>query len=548
MIVKKIGNPKKSSTKSERIQYLSSYIANPPAGEKLLHSGALNFLARTFEGQRVEMLACAEGAVRSKDPINHYVMSWREGELPSVVQIDEALNIFIKELDAAGLHVIYGAHQDTQNCHLHMAISRVDPNTGQVRELQKGFDIEAGHRAIARIEDRQRWKREVNGRYKVINGILEKCEQPSDATAKPSAKVRDQEIRLGEKSAQSIGIESAWPAIKAAKTWSELHAGLDQLGMRYERKGSGAVIWVGVVPIKASTVDRSASMAALIKRFGQFEETPINSAAKPITAEPVKASQASWPEYKAEKQAHYVARESDKLKRSIVITIERTSLASSHKAARYSLWTSRQWKGQGGGLNAARSLLAAEHAASKADLKDRHQRVRAEGRYEFGIFPAYEDWLRMQGKNAEAEAYRHSRTEDLISSEKATDAAPTPIDIRAFRGAARGAEVYYTQTGYKSASFVDRGHQISILRATGPEALLAALQLGAQKWGSVTVSGSDVFKKNVVLLAVKNGIRINNPELQTLIERHKKELHQKNLAEAPSAAKTAPTPPQRPKM
>lgn len=536
MIIKKIANPKKSSTKSDRINGLTDYIANPPAGEKLLHSGALNFFAKSFEGQKVEMLAVAEGAVKSNDPVNHYVLSWKEGEQPSVSQIDEVVNIFIEELGAVGLHVIYGCHQDTQNRHLHLAISRVDPDSGKVRELQKGFDIEAGHRAIARIEDRQGWKRENNGRYRVVNGVLGKCQQADDAAAKPAARVRDREILLGEKSAQTVGIESAAPVIKAAKSWSELHASLDSLGMRYEKKGSGAIIWVGDVAIKASTVDRGASMSTLIKRLGAYESAPSATAPEPLAPAPAKDNQPEWSEYRRERQAHQVARDADKLALSNLVSAQRAALFSRHKSARETLWSSRKWKGQEGGLNAARSLLAAEQAAEKADLKDQHQRSRELGRHEFGTFPSYEDWLRAQGNHSAAEAYRHSRQENLISSDKPSSAPARLVDIRAFRGAARGSEVYYTQEGYRSASFVDRGHHIAILR-TSPETVLSALQLGAQKWGSVTITGSDTFKKNAVLLAVKNGIRINNPELQTLIERHKKELYQpKTLGDWNSAA------------
>jgi hypothetical protein len=40
------------------------------------------------------MLALSQEAVRSKDTINHYVMSWQAGEQPSHAQIDEAVSLF----------------------------------------------------------------------------------------------------------------------------------------------------------------------------------------------------------------------------------------------------------------------------------------------------------------------------------------------------------------------------------------------------------------------------------------------------------------------
>lgn len=35
------------------------------------------------KSQTAEMIALSQEAVRSKDTINHYVLSWREGEQPS---------------------------------------------------------------------------------------------------------------------------------------------------------------------------------------------------------------------------------------------------------------------------------------------------------------------------------------------------------------------------------------------------------------------------------------------------------------------------------
>ena len=44
--------------------------------------------------------------------------------------------------------------------------------------------------------------------------------------------------------------------------------------------------------------------------------------------------------------------------------------------------------------------------------------------------------------------------------------------------------------------------------------MLAALQLSAQKWGTLQVYGSDNYKRLCVDLAVEHGFRITNPELQ----------------------------------
>ena len=49
--------------------------------------------------------------------------------------------------------------------------------------------------------------------------------------------------------------------------------------MRFERKGSGAILWIGDEPVKASSAGRDCSMSALQKRLGEF--TPIGHSEGP---------------------------------------------------------------------------------------------------------------------------------------------------------------------------------------------------------------------------------------------------------------------------
>ncbi len=168
MVVKKIKNPKKSASKAARIGGLLDYILNPESkneNEKCVYSGSRGFLTDTHNSQKAEMLALSQEAVRSKDTVNHYVISWQEGKQPSHQQIDEAVNIFMDELGLNDHQTVYGLHADTDNLHLHLVINRVHPDTLKVIKPNKGFDIEAAHKAIARIEHAQGWRREQHGRY-----------------------------------------------------------------------------------------------------------------------------------------------------------------------------------------------------------------------------------------------------------------------------------------------------------------------------------------------------------------------------------------------
>ena len=170
MIASKIDNPKKSSGKAARVAGVVDYITEPEnvnSIEKCIHSEAVNFLSHDLKSQKAEMTALAQEAVRSKDPIDHWVLSWKENERPTPEQAREAAAIFIKQCGLEGHQYVYGLHDDTDNVHVHIAVNRVHPDTGKVVKINKGFDKEAGHQAIAIIEKVQGWSVEVIARYRV---------------------------------------------------------------------------------------------------------------------------------------------------------------------------------------------------------------------------------------------------------------------------------------------------------------------------------------------------------------------------------------------
>ena len=85
MIVKKVPTSKHAAPKSKalNVRALADYIAGPRAdvdGEKVEHRGAVNLLNIDHEGQVQEMIDLAELAKRSPQPVQHWIMSWREGE------------------------------------------------------------------------------------------------------------------------------------------------------------------------------------------------------------------------------------------------------------------------------------------------------------------------------------------------------------------------------------------------------------------------------------------------------------------------------------
>ncbi|NGZ87529.1 TraI/MobA(P) family conjugative relaxase [Duganella aceris] len=522
MIVKKIKNPKKSASKRARICRLMDYIRAPEqesSNEKCLYAGARGFLSDDHKAQKAEMLALSQEAVRSADTINHYVLSWQEGEQPSPQQVEEAVDILLKELGLEGHQTMYGLHVDTDNVHLHIAINRVDPETLKVIKPNRGFDIEAAHKAVARIEEKQGWQREAHGRYRVkSDGDVERDARGRGESRQPEQTKRDMEQRTGEKSAERIAIETGAPIIKAAASWQDLHRALAKEGMRYERTGSGAVLFVNDIGVKASRADREASLGKLEKRLGAFEPSRRQNVVE-RAPEPVEHVVRGWKQYIAGRRAHTAEKEAVLKALKQRQEVERKALLLRHQRERADVLQGR-WEGRGELRNALESILAARRAVEQADMRDRQREQRASLRERYRPYPDLEQWLRQQDYPKLAEQWRYRATE--MQHIRGGHAEPVrPCDIRDYVPMIDGEQVRYARGPMTrvdaDAAFVDKGGEIDVYAWRERASVLAALQLAEQKWGTFEVAGRAQFKMLCVELAVEHGFKLDNPELQKQI-------------------------------
>lgn len=282
MIHKHVPNPDKSASKHIRIGALLGYISNPDDGAKCIRFGlSPAFISDDVPGAILEMTANAEGAVRSRDTIHHVVLSWPADERPTPEQAAEAVRIYIKHIGFQDHLYAWALHDDTDNSHLHIVLDRATPE-GTVRKINRGFTQIAGAEAIALIEAAQGWRPEANAMVTVLeDGTLARSSsqrESSDLAPSPPQHVADQAAHDGNKTQIETVQEQIGDLFRTAEKWSELHAGLSKHGLRYERKGSGAIIWLNdEEALKASSISRHASLAKLEKRLGPLcgpEDTP----------------------------------------------------------------------------------------------------------------------------------------------------------------------------------------------------------------------------------------------------------------------------------
>jgi hypothetical protein len=526
MIVKYISNPKVQSSKAVRIGNLLDYIEadGHAEGQKSEYVGASgNFYSDSQQGQRAEMVALAMEAKRSKDPVDHWLLSWKEGEQPTRAQCDEAVEILKKNLGMNGSHLaVYALHRNTENYHLHVVLNRVDPV--MMRVTDKGWCIDKAHKAIAEIVHAQGWEAEQNARYLADhNGAVTKANREREP--QPRSKAQDYENATGEKSSERIAMEMAAPILRNAQAWAQVHEALAQVDMRYERKGSGALLWLGDQPLKASCIGREFSRARMEERLGDFQPDDRSDAIsqRQRQAEPVRPDMpAGSAEYRKvletfrnEKNRAQVQQRADHRAARGVQTAE-------FRKERAALYQGGKWSGNA--LNVARSLLAADHAKRRAEQMEQQKRERDNLRARFGQRMTFEQFLVAQGTPQLAEQWRYRSAESSSAAILGDgDAVPRKRDIRDFTAQVRPSsrplanEIHYSaRTDPNRVSFTDRGKRIDVWQAQDEAAVLAALQLGTQKWGTVTITGPAEFKQLCAQLAAQHGIRISNPELRTV--------------------------------
>ncbi len=479
MIVKKIATSG-SKAKGKTIADLTNYILcrgdQTEASEKLLSHGGRNFLCADYVAQQQEMIALAHLS-RSKNPVTHYIISWREGERPTVEQVEEAVDIFLGELGYEEHQAFYALHQNTDNYHLHLVVNRVHPCLEKICTMQ--LDVLAAHRAIAKIERQQGWEPEKNARYQFINGQL--VERRGNSV-KLHHKARDYENLTGEKSALRIAIEEGTAVLRRAQSWEELHRSLAERGMRYEKKGRGAILFVGETPVKASDVDRNGSLRQMEQRLGLY--CPPIQPVKPVTRErePLAPNMRYWDVYMEERQAHYEQKELETIALGKRQEQERKILQNKHGQQRQQIW-SEDWTGRLEKLYQLRQKLAKHHASERGRLKAKHRQERGELQQQFPPFPTFEDWLRSQGEAVLAELWRYRENPErvtLFTGYGLPRRCPPPPSLLPQR---RGYSTIYidpSQSG--KIAFADKGDLILVF---DPQYLDTARQFAKQKWDQV---------------------------------------------------------------
>lgn len=528
--------PTKRRDKKSSFRDLTNYCLGITGhGEgSVLHIGLQNLYSPTSAA--IEMEALATENTRCKDPAFHFILSWRTLENPTAHQVDEAVKIALKELDLENCQALWALQADTENLHVHVAVNRIDPETGRAIQPAGNWTKKALERAARKIEYAQGWGIEASGRYYVTpdGNIVEKGAKHPEAEV--SQKARDLEVHTGTESLERIVKKQIAPILETSETWEKLHRRLAEHGFVMEKKGSGAILRAGDTVMKVSSVSRACSLSKLEKRLGEFQDRGEATSIQPQPSQaPTRRIGAdledSWKRYNAERNAYLNAKAEALREKKEAHKKEFATLYQLQRDERQELYAKNLWKTRGREMNQLRSLMAYAQQKDRLTLREKHWEEidDLKARY-LKRFPSYKKWLAAQENEKLYELYRYPGKVLLAPKQSSVfdRSKPRSMDLKNYRPRKGGSCVAYCREGTCTADFSDMGKRILLNEDTlDKTSVVAALQLANQKWGATKITGSDDYKELCVAAAVEYNLKISNPDLAEEVERRRKMMLEK---------------------
>ena len=392
-------------------QRLGAYILDAGHdGEKVAWARVSN-CASTDAGWAVkEIISTQARNTRSRrDKSYHLVVSFPEGERPTRDQVEDIEDQLCDAIGLARHQRVSAVHQNTDNWHLHIAISTVDPAT---------------FRNVAPFRDHFRLQ-EACAELEIKHGLIvdNHTTQRDAAQGRWNGRAADAAAREGVPSFLAWVRHEAAPALLAARDagqgWQGLHRVAATHGLVVKLRGAGLVIGHakdGRLHIKASDVDRRLSLKTLTDTLGAFEPAGLAAGAQQAKASYTRGVLNEA--YKLEREAATQA----KAAATLVLREQHRAYA----AALTTYYRTRMKAEQATGLRGHLRRDSFQHIADKRrqDHATRVAREAAERRQlrEAHRVPQWQAWLQAEAGSGNVEAAAALR----VRQRQATRPSPQP--------------------------------------------------------------------------------------------------------------------------
>ncbi|WNC89601.1 TraI/MobA(P) family conjugative relaxase [Paraburkholderia sp. FT54] len=425
-----------------------------------------------------------------ENPVVHLIVSWPEHERPSYDAIFAAGRDVLKALNLHDHQSLMAIHNDTDNLHCHIEVSRVHPDTYKSQHLP--WMHRTLHRAAREIEIRNGWFHD-DGLF-VVQTLPDGRKAVVPNTSYRDAPDIDRSLR-GEK-AQRMGAWSDKPSLvqycremvkdemarllDSAAGWDAAHQLLGEHGMRIHKIGAGA-FQLEAINEAGSAIRLPISLALRGVKLGEAERVmgPFTPNRTAVTAVVKSSMSDRRQEGSAPPRRDPFRREARRLERAA----ERSTLIGRYRAAEEAAKSARSATGEQlaevaarcqAKIDAQRMQTAAAKEALFQDEPDSHERKLR--RRDLTIEARLDRLIVKAEAKARCESIRASRPAPLAWRTwlEAEAQAGDPAALKALRGLVYDAG----RKGRKQAragSCVDRNAVTSLQGEDGADAVLAGL-------------------------------------------------------------------------
>ena len=581
MIVKEQPRRQNSSSSFKRLQeYLTSECdpdtgAVRQRGEILLSSNLAS-----LDTAAAEMRGVAALNARCQDALYHYEIAWPPGEMPTREQWCDSALCTLQALGYQEHQYIVVAHDDKAHFHVHIMVNKVHPET--LNALTPHQSHTKLHAAARTLEAKYGWKH-TRGLVRWDDEAQRTAPVPKEErhaqrhrNDNPFGGAAKFEHYHDQESLQSYIRREVAPRVRTLlarrnATWDDLHTLLQKHHLRMQKGDAGGYTVLAIdhdIRVKASDVFRhhfagKESRKATEQQLGDWKEPSIldqhtsehtgrNSVRNQTLREERKeqrrqgriALMAEYNQYRNQQRAickgitargredrqQVLARLKLRKKeiramamtwpaRKILLSetvaasvIELRALKVSTQKTRQDQFPTnlRTWvaeRAEAGDARAAAQLRGWRYA-------DQRNQRRMEVALEANVLhlgPA---------THQEKTDWSEFIEQRLAAQQKAEEIAAQIASARIWTINRTTGEVSYTVNG--RLSVIDRGRRVTVLNQN-EAAIVFGLEMAVQKYGSrIACSGSDDWKRQVVKVAVQNGIFVEftDPEMRDALRQH----------------------------
>lgn len=460
------------------------------------------------------------------DKTLHLIVSFQEDENPTPETIKAIEMELVKSIGFENHQRLSVIHDNTNNLHIHIAINRVDPQTGGcTKEMLR--DVHILQNKAIELEEKYHLKRDNH-----------------TAKDKEPVKIKDKEIHSGVQSFLSWIKEDVATEIKEVlkdetKSLEDLQKTLNKYNLELRERGAGIVISDKdrALYVKASDVDRGLSKGNLTKRFGEFKPSRIEEPA--ITKFGAKTS-SLWEEYQNQTKTQRDTKKEllDSLSNKSTKAFQdlKVGYAERKEKIKNDPTINKLIKRE------AHKILNAQREKQFKQLKEQFAAERSTI-FKNNEFKTYAAFLAERAANGDNEAIKVLRKKgldtpaagDVIELDKKEDDKRHKILPGQTPHISKKGIVFYNVEGGK---IIDAGRSLKLSRLDqGETSIREFLDLAKIRFGTtpVVIRGSETFKKDVAEINKSVGLKISEEgrgqPSPDAFEKLKKRIGEKHNAE-----------------